>query len=39
MVKGIYEIPSRTQMELLHVDMWWYEGVDFINQGFTYPKE
>lgn len=39
MVKGVYQLPSRPMMELLHANIWWLEGLDFINQGFTYSKD
>lgn len=36
MVKGMYQIPPRTRMELLHSNLWWSDGVDLLKKGFTY---
>ena len=38
MVKGTYQLPPRTRMELLHSNIWWSDGVELINKGFTYEK-
>ena len=38
MVKGLYQLPPRTRMELLHSNIRWSEGVDLINKGFPYAK-
>ena len=38
MAKGIYQLPPRTRMKLLHSYIWWSDGVEFINNGFTYVK-
>lgn len=38
MVKGIYQIPLHTQMELVHSNIWWSDGVELFNKGFTYSK-
>lgn len=38
MVKGIYQLPPCTRMELLHSNVWLFEGLDLINQGFTSCK-
>lgn len=38
MVKGIYQLPPRTRMELLHSNIWWSDGVELIGNGFTYSK-
>ena len=38
MVKGLYQLPPRTRMELLHSNIWWSKGVDLINKGFSYDK-
>ena len=38
MVKGIYQLPPCMRMELLNANVWWSEGLDLINQGFTYSK-
>lgn len=38
MVKGIFQIPPRTRIELLHPNIWWSNGLDIINQGFSYSK-
>ena len=31
MVKGIFQIPPHTRMELLHANVWWSEGLDLID--------
>ena len=36
MVKGMYQIPPWTRMELLHSNLWWSDGVDLLKKGFTY---
>jgi hypothetical protein len=38
MVKGLYQIPPRTRMELLHSNIWWSDGVELLKRGFTYAK-
>ena len=38
MVKGIYQLPPCTRMELLHSNIWWSDGVQLINNGFTYAR-
>ena len=38
MVKGLYQIPPRTRMELLHSNIWWSEGVELLNKGFDCHK-
>lgn len=38
MVKGLYQLPPCTRMELLHSNIWWSDGVELINKGFTYAK-
>lgn len=38
MVKGTYQLPPRTKMELLHSNIWWSEGVDLLNKGIDYAK-
>lgn len=38
MVKELYQLPPRTRMELLHSNMWWLDGVELLNKGFTYAK-
>ena len=38
MVEGIFQLPPRMRMELLHANIWWSEGLDLLNQGFTYSK-
>ena len=39
MVKGLYQIPPHTQMELLNSNIWWSEGVELLNKGFDYHKD
>ena len=39
MVKGIFQLPPQMGMELLHANIWWSEGLDIINHGFTYFKD
>ena len=38
MVKEIYQLPPRTMMELLHSNIWCSDGVQLINNGFTYAR-
>ena len=38
MVKGFYQIPPRTRMEVLNPNIWWTEGVELLNKGFAYHK-
>ena len=38
MAKGIYQLPPRTRMELLHSNIWWSDGVELINNGFEYAR-
>ena len=38
MVKGLYQIPPRTRMEVLNSNIWWTEGVELLNKGFAYHK-
>jgi hypothetical protein len=38
MVKGIYQLPPYTLLELLHSNIWWLEGLELINNGFTYIR-
>ena len=33
MVKGLYQIPPRTRLELLHSNIWWLEGIELINKA------
>jgi hypothetical protein len=37
-VKGIYQLPSRIRIELLHSNIWWADGMEPLNKGFTYAK-
>lgn len=37
-VKGIYQLPPRTRMGLLHSNIWWSDRVELIGNGFTYSK-
>lgn len=36
MVKGTYHLPPCTLMELLHSNVWWFDGMELIVNGFTY---
>lgn len=38
MVRGIYQLPPRTLIELLHSSILWSEGIEFINNGFSQNK-
>ena len=38
MAKGIYQLPPRTRMELLHSNIWWSDGIELINNGIEYAK-
>lgn len=42
MVKGMYQLPHRSRMELLHSNIWWSDvwsdGVELLNKGFTNAK-
>jgi hypothetical protein len=38
MMRGVYQISPCTRMELLHANIWWFEGLDLIKLGFTYSK-
>ena len=38
MVKGVYQLPLRTRMELLHSNIWWSDGVELIKNGFPYTR-
>ena len=38
MVKGIYQIPPRMWMELLHSYIWCSDRVKLLNKNFTYAK-
>ena len=38
MAKDVYQIPPRTRVELLHSNIWWGEGVEFFQKGFTNTK-
>lgn len=38
MIKGIYQIPPHIKMKLPHLNIWWSNGVEPLNKGFTYVK-
>lgn len=38
MVKGIYQLPPCTLIELRHSSIWWLEGIELINNGFAHAK-
>lgn len=38
MVKGIYQLPPRTFLELLHSNIWWSKSLELINNNFTYVR-
>ena len=38
MVRGTYQLPRHTMMELLHSNIWWSEGVDLLNKRIDYTK-
>ena len=38
MAKGIYQLPPRIRMELLHSNIWWSDGIELINNGVEYAK-
>jgi hypothetical protein len=38
MVKGLYQIPPRTRLELLHFNLWWSEGLELINKDFDQDR-
>lgn len=38
MVKEFYQILPRTRIDLLHLNIWWLEGLQLINNGFTYEQ-
>lgn len=38
MVKETYQLSPRTRMELLHSNIWWFDTVELINNGFTSAK-
>ena len=33
MVRGTYQLPPRSRMELLHSNIWWLEGVELLEKG------
>ena len=33
MVRGTYQLPPRSRMELLHSNIWWSEGVELLEKG------
>lgn len=38
MVKGVYQLPPHTLMELLDSSIWWSMGLELINNNFTYAR-
>ena len=38
MVRGTYQLPPRTKMELLHSNIWWSEGVKLLEKGIDYTR-
>ena len=38
MVRGLYQIPPRSRMEVLNSNIWWTVGVELLNQGFTHQR-
>ena len=38
MVKGFYQIPPRTRNELLYSNIWWTEGLQLIDNRFSYEQ-
>ena len=38
MVRGTYQLPPRTRMELLHLNIWWSEGVELLEKGIDYAR-
>lgn len=38
MAKRLYQLPPHTQMDLLHSNIWWLDGVELINKEYTYAK-
>jgi hypothetical protein len=38
MAKGLYQIPPKTRLELLHSNLWWSEGVALLKEGFTHVQ-
>lgn len=38
MVKGVYQIPPCTRIELLHSNIWWSDRVELLAKGFAYAK-
>ena len=38
MRKGVYQIPPRTKVELLHSNLWWSEEVKLLQKKFTNVK-
>ena len=32
------KLPPRTRMELLHSNVWWFDIVELLKNGFTYPQ-
>ena len=38
MVKGLHQIPPRTRNELLDTNIWWTEGLQLIDNEFSYEQ-
>lgn len=38
MVKGSYQLPLHNLVELLHSNIWWSDGLEFVNNGFSYVR-
>ena len=38
MVRGTYQLPPRTKMELLHSNIWWSECVELLEKGIDYDR-
>ena len=33
MVKGLYQLPPKNLMKLLHSNIWWFDGLVFLDKG------
>ena len=38
MMKGLYQLPPRSRIELLHSNFWWSKGVNLLKNGFTHSQ-
>ena len=38
MVEGLYQLPPRTRMKLVHSNVWWSDGVELLRNGITHAQ-